>query len=739
MGLIIAGLLLYYYRLIPFLDFVELKTIDIRFLSRGEQAPGSQVAIAVIDEKSLAAEGKWPWSRLKMAGLINKLSDAGASVIALDVGFFEPDRQDAVAVINEIRQNKDLLAVNTEALTTFLDEEEGKRNYDKRLADDIKQSKAKVVLGYYFNQDIMIPTGTDKDAFTNHTRNIRSSKYMFDRYIPVNPNKLKPDTIPFKEYGFPESNIRIISDSTKYSGFFNAEPDIDGNLRWIPAVMGFDGKRYAPLSLMALCAYFETHASVVWTDYGVREIKLGDIEIPVSSDGKIMINFRGGQGTFPYYAITDILNDKIPKDRLKGKIIVVGASAIGLHDIKTTPFDRMPGPEIHATLIDNILSGTFLYYPSGYELFSCLAIIAAGLLMGLVLSFVGSTAGLAVFLIFFSGYWFIARTLFNEMGLILNLVYPLFVLSCTYIAIAGYQYFAVEGKRRFIQSAFSTYLAPTVVDELIKSPEKLNLGGEQINITAFFSDVKGFSTISEKLSPGELVELLNEYLTEMEEIIQTHLGIVDKYEGDAIIAIFGAPLKVPNHAENACLASIDMQDRLAQLREKWRAVNKPALEMRIGIATGLAIVGNMGSKKRMDYTMMGDTVNTAARLEGVNKVYGTYSMISDTTYAAAKDKIAAREIDAVNVVGKKRPVTIYQVMGRKTASGSHVDEIIRQYEIALSAYREMDWEKATRLFKDVLKLDPEDGPSQVMIERCLLYQKTPPPTDWNRAFSMVSK
>lgn len=737
--LVLSGVLFYYYRLFPFLDFIELKSIDIRFLSRGEKAPEPRVALAVIDEKSLEAEGKWPWPRIKMAALIRKLSDGGASVIALDVGFFEPDRPDAGEVIDEIKETARTLSIQHADFIRFLDEIKKQRDYDRILADTIHHSGAKVVLGYYFNQDIRMPAESGETTAKNHTRNIKGSLYIADRYIPADPRNPLPAAIPLTASGYPESNIEVISKSTSYSGFFNAESDIDGNLRWIPALIEYDGKRYAPLALMAFSAFTGAPPSLEWTDYGIQAITIGDREIPVSADGKIRINFRGKQGAFPYYSATDILNGQIPSDLLKGKIIVVGATATGLHDIRMTPFDRMPGPEIHATLIDNILSGNFLYYPSGYELFSVIAIVLSGLLMGIFLPFLGGRAGLILFLTMGAGYVFTAQALFNGIGLILNLVYPLLVATLTYIAITAYQYVALEKKRRFIQNAFSTYLSPKVVNELIQSPEKLNLGGEELHITAFFSDIQGFSTISESLGPKELVLLLNEYLSEMEAIVQIHSGIVDKYEGDAIIAIFGAPYQTPLHAENGCLAAIDMQNRLESLREKWKAQNRPVLKMRIGMATGPAIVGNMGSKKKMNYTMMGDTVNTAARLEGVNKVYGTYSMISQTTYEAVKERIIAREIDSVIVVGKKRPVRIYQPLCRREHGNEQMAEMIRLYETGLSFYRNREWDKAIHHFEEVLKRDPEDGPSQVMTGRCRLFQTAPPPETWDQAFSMASK
>jgi len=278
-----------------------------------------------------------------------------------------------------------------------------------------------------------------------------------------------------------------------------------------------------------------------------------------------------------------------------------------------------------------------------------------------------------------------------------------------------------------------------VVNQLIESPEKLVLGGEERQITAFFSDVAGFTSISEKLSPHELVELLNEFLTEMSDIILAHNGMVDKYEGDAIIAMFGAPNEMKNHEQVACSASIDMQERLLVLRKKWEAEKNLTIRMRVGLCSGPAVVGNMGSKNRMDYTMMGDTVNTAARLEGVNKVYNTYTMISETTYAGAKKSIVARELDAINVVGKAIPVKIYELIGYKKNVTEKMIQTISFYEEGLSDYRQCLWDSAIDFFSRALEITPDDPPSHAMIKRCREYKTNPPDSSWNGAYIMQTK
>ena len=278
-----------------------------------------------------------------------------------------------------------------------------------------------------------------------------------------------------------------------------------------------------------------------------------------------------------------------------------------------------------------------------------------------------------------------------------------------------------------------------MVKQLIESPEKLELGGEQREITAFFSDVQGFTGISEKLSPHELVELLNEFLTEMTDIILKYEGTVDKFEGDAIIAFFGAPNVLPNHAETATIACIEMQKRMAALRDRWRKNNRPELKMRIGVSSGPAVVGNMGSKNRMDYTMMGDTVNTAARLEGVNKVYGTYTLISEMTFHAVGNHIFSREIDSISVIGKEEPFTIYEPIGYKESIERKVMKTMDLYSKGLKAYRTRDWKSAISFFQAALDVSPDDAPSRTLLNRCQRFMEEPPPENWNGSFKMTAK
>ena len=720
---------------VPFLDLMELKTIDLRFESRGRSAPHPEVVLAVIDEKSIAREGKWIWPRSKIAELVNRLSAYGAKVVAFDIGFLEPDENAGGRVIGQIIEEINTGGGQNEAIQNYLKKLKSESDNDRRLADAIRRSGAKVVLGYFFQMD---PHGTDPlsaDDDHRHQENVKGSRYQFIRFKSDNARKVR-----LMEPAFPQSNITAISEATDYAGFFNMEADRDGVVRWIPAVYKYKETLYAPLAVMAAGAFLDSPPSLQVADYGIESLRVDRISIPVDELGRIMINYRGGAKTYPHISVTDIINGNAAAADLKDKIVIVGATAVGIYDLRVTPFSSVyPGVEIHANIIDNILSKNFLYQPAWAAVFDIFGIIATGFILGFILPRTGVFSGILSGLMVFAGYILVCQLFFTQKGFILNLVYPLAVLLMVYVIITAYKYLVESRQKRFIKDAFSTYLAPSVVKQLIDSPEKLVLGGEKRVITAFFSDVQGFTSISEKLSPEKLVEILNEFLTEMTDIILKVEGTVDKFEGDAIIAFFGAPNELENHAATACAASIEMQKKLAKLRGKWKAEGKPELMMRIGLCSGTAVVGNMGSKNRMDYTMMGDTVNTAARLEGVNKVYGTYTLVSDTTYRAAGQGFIFREIDKINVVGKKEPITVYQLLGFAGESDERMDKVRDFYARGLKAYQSREWEQAIGFFNEVLKIAPEDGPSLSLRGRCQMLHENPPEKDWNGAFVIKHK
>ena len=439
----------------------------------------------------------------------------------------------------------------------------------------------------------------------------------------------------------------------------------------------------------------------------------------------------------------------LPPGFLKGKLVFVGFSTQNTADIENTrpdhfpaPYTRwgegyMPGVEIHATIAQNLITQTYIKpIPFAWR-FLVSTLLAAG--MGLLFFRMKPLAGSIMLICSGTLFFLIVYYLFCQRRLYLPMVPFGFPLITLYLASPFGHYLTSRREKNFIRRAFSTYVSPSVVQQLISHPEQLTLGGEEREITAFFSDLQGFTTISEQLRPQELVELLNEFLTEMTEIILAHEGTVDKFEGDAIIAMFGAPNRLENHALAACKASIEMQKRMTLLRERFCLRGFPELHMRIGLCSGKAVVGNMGSRNRMDYTMMGDTVNTASRLEGANKIYGIFTLIAQSTYMQVRDNIVVREIDAIRLKGKKESILTYELVGYTGEVNDTMKKMLISYEKGLEEYRNRSWEKAISNFKEALSYAPNDGPSRTMIIRCTSFNENPPESEWDGTYIMTTK
>jgi len=385
---------------------------------------------------------------------------------------------------------------------------------------------------------------------------------------------------------------------------------------------------------------------------------------PNLESSRMLINYYAEPGGYEYISFSDVYNKSIPASYFEGKIVLIGVTSPLEHDDYVVPISNqaMPGVEIHANLVQSIIWQDYLYYQGDVSAIGVIFLFA--LLTGILLFrfrihiATALLAVLAIAYIFFTIYTF-------DSGIIMNVIYPLLSIILVYIALVVTYYLTEERSRKWITSVFGKYVSPVVIDNLIKNPDKINLGGEKRNITIFFSDIRGFTSISEKLEPEELVRLLNDYLTEMTSIIIKNQGLVDKFMGDAIMAFWGAPLDQPDHAEMACLSSLEMMDKLRELQKKWKKEGIPSFDIGIGLNSGDAIVGNMGSSNRFDYTAMGDNVNIASRLEGLNKIYGTNIIISENTYKIIKDKFKTRKLDTVKVKGKKKPIVIYELLSRK--------------------------------------------------------------------------
>jgi adenylate cyclase len=443
----------------------------------------------------------------------------------------------------------------------------------------------------------------------------------------------------------------------------NMNPDIDGTLRWEMLAIEYQDDYYAPIGLQAARLYRDVPLEKMTLDFS-GAVQVGDTVIPTDEFGRMLINYRGPNKTFPMYPISDLLDRTLPAGAFKDKIVLIGATAIGIYDLRVTPFStNMAGIEKHASVVDNILKGDFLRRTLGLDI---PLIFVFTLILGILIPRLGAKAGAALFLLVFAGYSLFVYYLFASKGIWFSYIYPASALFFGYTSQTAYRFFTEERRARDIRKMFSSYVSKRIVDELIRDPSKAKLGGDRKEITVLFSDIRGFTNFSEKHQPEEVVSLLNEYLGAMTQIVFEHDGTLDKFVGDAIMALWGAPVGQPDHAERACRCAVDMITKLKELQNKWTAEGKYAIDIGIGINTGDMVVGNMGAEgKKMDYTVIGDNVNLGARLESLTRKYNNHIIISEYTYGKVKDMVKVNELGSETVKGKEQPVVIYDLVGIK--------------------------------------------------------------------------
>ena len=655
----------------------EFSMLDTRFKIRGPLAGQGHTVIVGIDQQSYDDMGQtFPWPRRYHAKLLENLTRSGARVVVYDLIFDVPGDDpagDAAFATAIARHGRVVLGAKQEALR---DAARGSRlTYP---IDQLQQAAAAIGL---------VDRLEDSDGFT---RRYRLS---------------------------------------------------------VPAA---DGPLFS-LGLEAIRLYHDLPADAQsWA--ADEDMRIGPCGIPRVDATSFIINYRGATGTIPTYSFSSVIDDasfdlpagldvdafEFQQEVFRDKIVIIGATLPEMQDFVRSPFFEVrsgervltPGVEMHANAIESILSG---------EYYGCLGrgsqvgvLMLVALLVSIATIWLRPLAGhLAVALIAIV-YIALALWLFLNQRLILPIVAPVGAVFVCHGANILYFFVKERRERQRIKGMFAKYVPEKVVNVLIANPELMSLGGEERELTILFSDLAGFTRFSEGLTPPDLVRLLNEYLSEMTDIVLAHDGIIDKYEGDLIMAEFGAPLHDPDHALKACRASLAMQQRLGELREVWLSEGREPLFARIGLNTGSVILGNMGSRTVHDYTVLGDAVNLASRLEGANKVYHTAIMISESTHAQVKDAVAARELDRIRVLGKAQAVTVYELLAEGDSDHS-------AYAAGLTAYRAGNWAEAEKHFTEALERDPPDGPAQTFLERTRQYRTTPPAEGWDGVYDMSRK
>ncbi len=694
--------------------------------------------LATIDEKSMEGEGRWPWPRSRIAALVDALSRDGARVIAFDVAFAEPDENSRLKLVDQLSQKIDSLHVAVPQLADFIRESRIDADNDHALVRALQRSNAAIVLGYFFHMS-QAEAGykLSEAGIGRQLSGIADSKYPMVFYTDQSAT-----SVPLMKAYAPQGNLEIFTAAAPSSGYFTVVTDPDGVVRWMPLVIQDGEDLFPPLSMLSVWHYLgKPQLSVRVGAEGVQGVQIGDRLVPTDEAGQLLINYRGPPKTFPHYSISDILGGRLPSGTFMDKIVVVGATAIGIGDLRSTPFAPVySGPEIHATVIDNILTGDFIARPRWSQVFDLLAIVILSLLVWAVVPRVSAFGGLVLVVGLFVLFMGVAYELFAGAHVWLNMVYPVFALFATYLMLTIYRYLTEERERRRITKTFQQYVSPEVIEQVLKDPERLKLGGEERVLSVLFTDLAGFTRYSENYTPTEIMGVLSEYYDRMTELVFANRGTIATYVGDELMAIFGAPVEQPDHAKLACAAALAMSDARHVLAREWAKRGRPPLSARTGINSGPMLVGNYGSKYRFNYSVLGDSVNLASRLEQLNKVYRTDLMIGEPTADLVGSAFRLRELDKVQVVGRAQSLRIYELLGVADAVLLPIrEQMLVRYAAALKAYRGRRWDEASEMFGQCLDLCPDDGPSHVMGERCLMMRDKPLPENWDGTFEHVVK
>ncbi|MGA1823208.1 MAG: CHASE2 domain-containing protein [bacterium] len=534
------------------------------------------------------------------------------------------------------------------------------------------------------------------------------------------------------------SSIPLLEKAARNSAHMNFSPDEDGVNRWTRVAITYQEKYYPSLGLAGAMEALGLGAFLI-DDY---EVLLGDRIIPTDFDNRMLINYRGPPGMYETFSFSDILQGRIAPEKLKNKILFLGATALGIYDMRVSPFfHNTPGVEIHATIADNIIKGDFIRRGGFEMLFDLFFIFFLGFAVYLIALKMRPNRALPFVVVCGMLYIGFAYCMFCA-GRWISMIYPCLSLFLTYSVIAYVRFVFLDKKERKIRSMFSSYVSKKVVDQLVQNPELARIGGDSRTITVMFSDVKGYTAYSEKRHPSEVVNILNEYLAAMTKVIMEHDGTLDKFLGDGIMAYWGAPIAQANHPELAVKCILSMMSELEKLQEKWSSEGTEPFFFRIGINTGEVIAGNIGAEgKKMEYTVIGDNVNLSSRLEGAAKYYGVTAVVSESTYQLTKEGFIYRELDTIRVVGKQLPIKIYELVKEKDEQGCDDALLndIRMFEKALACYKQKRWDEGIELFGNLCEKNSEDKAAALFKERCCAFRQSPPPKNWDGVYERKGK
>ncbi len=685
-----------------------------------------RIVILDIDEKSLKEEGRWPWSRDKLGLLLDKLFDKYAiSVAGFDVVFAEKDDSSGLGILQKLGNNQ---LKDDDRFQTVLANIRHQLEYDTLLAEKIKNRK--VVLGYYFtSQKEISTTGTLPDP-------VFSADAFKDRPIAFTS---------WNGYG---ANLAGLQQAAASAGHFNPMVDADGVVRRVPMLAEYNGAYYESLSIAmvrtllgkstVLPGFAEggDNMGLEWIEVDADGINLN---IPVDKNVAAFVPYRGKKGSFRYISVTDVLHERIKPEQLKDKIVLIGTTALGLLDNRATPVsETFPGVEIHANMIAGILDQSLKQHPAYTTGAEVLWLLLIGITLSILVPHLSPSHTVLATLFTFSLTIGASIACWEYANLFIPVANSLVMIALLFALDMSYGYFVESRTKRQITGLFGQYVPSEVVEEMSHHPESVSMESESREMTVLFSDVRGFTTISEGLDPKELTELMNEFLTPLSRIIYKHHGTIDKYMGDCIMAFWGAPLPNANHARDALLAAIEMLYTLESLQSHFKERGWPEIRVGVGINTGHVSVGNMGSEVRVAYTVMGDEVNLASRLEGITKQYGVSVIVGERTKNAVTDFIY-RELDYVRVKGKDKPVAIFEPIALICETTQAIKEEIDLFHEVRRLYLEKDWDSAAQILQKLQQSSPGTKLYDIYTERIEHFRGNPPPDNWDGVYVFQTK
>ena len=706
------------------------------FILRGEVPNSQNIVIIDIDDKSIKDIGQWPWSRDIVSQILINLTNSDIGLIAFDIVFAEKDRTNPIDIIKKFN-------ISTKQTIP---------NYDNIFSQTISQTPT--ILGYQFQ--------LSKDDFLEQRAPNIPAIFIEKNRDETNKNKV------ITAYGT-ILNISQLQDNAYSSGFFNNVPDESGIVRSVPLIIRYDDQIYPSLALEVIRTISDNKKVYInYDENGVSNIDIGDYSIPTDRYGRSIVNFRGGAKSFQYISATDIINGTFnPKD-IEGKIAIIGTSAAGLLDLRATPFESVfPGVEVHANIIDNILTNEFISKPSWIDGLNLIHILILSFIIVLLIAYLPLSISLLLIMsLFIVDIYLIFITLFQD-GLILNILFPIITIIVASISAMTLNYFLETRQTKAIKNKFASKVSKEVMDSLLEKNDGDSFAAMSKEITVFFSDVRGFTNISEAMPNAKLlIEFMNEYMDPMTDIIIKQKGTVDKFIGDAIMAYWNAPGDVPDHANRAVIATLEQLHFLDNLNAKLRLDSRfinvvkmsdknkvPIIDIGIGINTGIAIAGEMGSSQRSDYTVIGDPINLGARLESLCKYYNSKLNISNFTKDKLNDDYIYRFLDLVTVKGKSEPIEIWQIIdynrdeeSEKSAhklynvTREHLDKELSLYNNAILLYKNAKFKDALTIFTDINNWDNKTNNNiyDIYIQRCEHYIQYPP-TNFNGVFVHTTK